>query len=1013
MADINGGKDLQLAHATNALNYGHLGTATYKGHTREWTFLRQSTNSKTFQSSFPFATVKETVYKNSTKDNETVLGAHNGWSSSCGPFARSVHLGLALAHVKEEESLSDAIITSLGQHDPHCSDRLAFGGASWLSDNHVLSGNATVPIAAFTSGVNGESIILTQIGRDRVTITDKNDNEVMVEIPTISCNNETSWTGNGEAVQQICFAATSGQRSTWMAARLLSSTTIFHPLFHRTPVPAMRRSNTSASAVQASILDANPVLTIPVSRTGGHPHADISFHPVNYDLLALIDQHGNWSTWRIDGKRSVTARTLFSIQLVNTGKVYTWQNTRRPPQADPYHDGWHKVCWVTDGDGNSDSLFFANRRMAVIHAPIDGERHSVSLGLGQASEAQWILDIKNSALHPSWIFVLTSTRVLCISTAETDRRDIPEANSHAILCSWQHFRGRQDITLSLTILETAHGIGQELLLESDVKANFFSIATIILLWSRVNAIVNAYRVNASIGHPPFPLSWVEPSLLEISDICVRLGVQDEKQMPLTLLMRPIQVQRPSKAPDEPLTFSLHRLVMLQTDRSVVEVLLQGTSELFAPEDLDSSNTILLPLKSYIRNRSSKYAELEELEDFVVQSTPEDLLTYPDPHGKSNEQGHSNQERQALKGSLVIDRREEYDLFFEGSKADLSRKRIEFGDYLQAIRRKLENPANTDPGLRLLSELSSPLPLVADVESSSATITSLAKGSSGEDQVLSIFSALPIGIQPNSALEFYQILVSHCLDPLQPEIPDRIRVNKERLARNVAVDLALAGTATRSSICKRETHAVEERKYSHSAPTVAITPMSGPDSDQADLTTHSQPTSTLPPAAEEHPAYLHLRTYTTLSDNAVTTATLAGVSNILAHLPSDAEIDPSTYDWRGTKATIAAEFDANADTTDPRARRRAEKQAQAKRKRTELRAKTAEDQVRQNVPPIIGSSQMVLPTRELQSSQVMAPERDVFGGFGPMTQPERGAFGTRLGGMAAARKDKVKKRAAGF
>jgi hypothetical protein len=516
-----------------------------------------------------------------------------------------------------------------------------------------------------------------------------------------------------------------------------------------------------------------------------------------------------------------------------------------------------------------------------------------------------------------------------------------------------------------------------------------------------------------MGHPPFPLSWVEPSLLEISDICMRLGVQGETQTPLTLLMRPIQVQRPSKVPDGPLALSLHKLFMLQADRSVCEVLLQDTNELFAAEDFDSSNTILLPLKSYIRSRSSKYAELEESEDFVVQDTPENLLSYPDPHGKSSEQGRSNQERQALKADLVIDRREEYDLFFEGSKTNLSRKRIEFDDYLQAIRRKLENPANTDPGVRLLSELSSPLPLIADVESSSAAISSLAKGSSSEDQVLSIFSALPAGLQSNSALEFYQILVSHCLNPLSPEVPDRIRVNKERLARNVAVDLALAGTAARPSIRKQEIHTVEERKYSDSALTVAITPTSGPNSEQADLTTHSHLSSTLPPAVEEHPACLRLRAYTTVSGNAVTTVMPADVSNILAHLPSDIEIDPSTYDWRGTKATIAAEFDTNAETADPRARRRAEKQAQAKRKRTELQAKATEDQVRQHAPPTIGSSQMVLPTRALQSSQVMSPEMDVFGGFGPMTQPERGAFGTRLGGMAAARKGKVKKRAAGF
>jgi hypothetical protein len=484
-------------------------------------------------------------------------------------------------------------------------------------------------------------------------------------------------------------------------------------------------------------------------------------------------------------------------------------------------------------------------------------------------------------------------------------------------------------------------------------------------------------------------------------------------MPLTLLMRPIQVRRPPKVPDDPLTSSLHKLFMLQADHSVSEVLLQSTNELFAAEDADSSNTILLPLKSHAQSRSSKYAELEGLDDFIVQDTPENLLAYPDPQGKSSEQGHSNQERQALKADLVTDRRKEYDLFFNESKTDQSRKRVEFDDYLHALRRKLENSAIANPGLRLLSELSSPLPLIADIESSSATVASLTNGSSSENQVVSIFSALPMGAQSNSALEFYQILLSHYLDPLPPEIPDRIRVNKERLARNVAIDLVLAGTTTQPSIHKQETHTVEEGKYSDSALTTTITPMPGSDSDQVDLATHSQPASTLPPAAEEHPACLRLRTYTTVSGNAMTTVTPAGVYNILAHLPSDIESDPSSYDWRSTKASIAAEFDTDAGPADPRARRRAEKKTQAKRKRTESQAKAAEDQVRQHAPPIIGSSQMVLPTRGLQSSQAMAPERDAFSGLGPMTQPERGAFGTRLGGMAAARKDKAKKRAAGF
>jgi RNA polymerase I-specific transcription initiation factor RRN6 len=469
MAEIDRRKDSQGTHATNALNYGHLGTASYEADTREWSFLRRCVSLGTSHSAFPFVTLKRgTVYGNSTNNNVLPSLVHNLSSSSTAtnrPHPHSAPLGLASANTKEEESLSSAIISSLGQYDPLLSDRLAFGSASLLLDNDVRSGNATVPISALASGTNGESITLTQIGKDRVTITDESHKELVFRIPTITSNSQTSWTGKGEAVLQICFAATSGYQSTWMAARLLSSTTIFHPLFHRRPVSVMTQSSSSSPEIPLSLLDANPILTIPVSRTGGYSHADISFHPLDCHTLALIDQHGNWSMWRIEGKRSVTTRELFRIQMLRTGKLYSWENLRRPLQADPYHDGWHRICWVADDSGCFDRLFLVNRRDAVIHAPLAGEKYIVSLGLGQITEAQWILDAKKSALHPGWIFVLTSTSVFCISTINNEWRDISKAESHTILCSWQHFRGRRDITLSMTILETAYCTVRVVLLE--------------------------------------------------------------------------------------------------------------------------------------------------------------------------------------------------------------------------------------------------------------------------------------------------------------------------------------------------------------------------------------------------------------------------------------------------------------------------------------------------------------------------------------------------------------------
>jgi RNA polymerase I-specific transcription initiation factor RRN6 len=473
MANVERGKDLQHAHATNALNYGHLGTASYDRGAREWVFLRRCVTRRASESAFPFLTVKrETVYEDSTKYNELASGIRNPSSSSAGnhrPYPFPALLCLAPASIKEEESLSRAMITSLDQYDSLLSDQLAFGSASWLSESDMHSSNATVPIAALASGANGESITLTQIGRDRVTVIDDKDEDLALKIPTITSNNRTLWTSSGGPVLQICFAALSGYQSTWMAARLVSSTIIFHPLFHTKPAPVMMQSSISSPEVQYSHLEANPILSIPISRTGGHPHADISFHPIDCHMLALVDQHGNWSTWQIDGKRSVTTRALFRIQLLRTGKLYSWENLRRPPQADPYHDSWHKICWVADDSGYFDSIFIANRRDAVIHAHLDEEQYTVSLGLGQAIDAEWILDVKKSALHLGWIFILTSTRVLCISTINNEWSDMPKADSHTVLCHWQHFRSRRDITLSLAILETAQCTVRVVLLEIYVN----------------------------------------------------------------------------------------------------------------------------------------------------------------------------------------------------------------------------------------------------------------------------------------------------------------------------------------------------------------------------------------------------------------------------------------------------------------------------------------------------------------------------------------------------------------
>ena len=458
MASINRKKVSQQMHSTNALNYGHLGTASFNEDARRWTFLRQPLDQEHLRSAFPFSLVKEEEVHAATgnfgsSDGDTRPESHISYRHL---RARSANAALATVSVEDEEPISHAITKLAERHNPNLSDCLAFGSASLLLENDVRSGYTTVPIVAFASGSTGELITFVQLGRDTANVEDLDGKEVDLKIPTITTTNETSWKGSGETIQQICFAATRGYQSTWMAARLLSSTTIFHPLFHRKATQStISGSNISPTGNSPSPLDANPILTIPTSRTGGHPHADVCFHPEDSQSLGVVDQHGNWSTWRIEGKRSVSSRVLFRIHLLKAGKLYSWENLRRPADIPPYHDGWHRISWLANKARDIDKVFVVNRRDASLHAIANEQRDAVDLLLGQINEARWVLDLRKSITHPGRLFILTTTRVLWISMADEARRDTSHSGEFTILCSWQHHRDGEDVTLHLTVLETS------------------------------------------------------------------------------------------------------------------------------------------------------------------------------------------------------------------------------------------------------------------------------------------------------------------------------------------------------------------------------------------------------------------------------------------------------------------------------------------------------------------------------------------------------------------------------
>lgn len=475
MAGMSQSQLLQNAHSTKFLNYGHLGTITYDEEHKTWETLRivrphiastrDAEAGERSRSAFPIRHLSSKVVyyglaglptETDSELNDSNLNDSD--EPSAGPITRASNINAKIednSGSQIEWSHSDAIALDIKQ-SPNRSALLAIGSAVSTLARRGCSELVCVPVAASVSDCNAQSVRLVCIGQEAFESLNLNGNGVGLKIPSISNEHQAHWTGSGGPVQQICFAAESGYSSTWMATRLQTSTTIFHPLVRQKPVPS--KGDTLPLLFQAlpsSLLDANPVVSIPISRTGGHPHAHVSFHPKDHAKLALIDEHGNWSVWLVDGERQESPHSRFWVTLMSFGKIWTWDYEKRLRESAPYHDGWHRISWCIRSQTLSDELFICNRRTAAVYKTSGDLLGLQDLHLGHARENQMILDVQWSRTISGHCFVLTSTRLfwLYFKDAAFGRSGMNQDIPH-ILLAWQHFRDRGDTTLELVLLET-------------------------------------------------------------------------------------------------------------------------------------------------------------------------------------------------------------------------------------------------------------------------------------------------------------------------------------------------------------------------------------------------------------------------------------------------------------------------------------------------------------------------------------------------------------------------------
>jgi hypothetical protein len=228
MADAQNKLKLQRAHATNALNYGQLGTATYVEHLTDWAFLRAESGRATHDqahsvAAFPFERIG--------LEADAFQSSIHGQTADLETQSRTALTHNALQLVPEafceiikwrQRHGTDAQSNDSSNEPTLQPSQLAFGGAAAVLNNGTS--RQTIPVVAIVSGSNFEAVRILLIGKESFQTTDIHDLLQNYQLPKVAYDEEGYWIGEGDPVQQVCFAAACDFKTTqsaWMAAPLL------------------------------------------------------------------------------------------------------------------------------------------------------------------------------------------------------------------------------------------------------------------------------------------------------------------------------------------------------------------------------------------------------------------------------------------------------------------------------------------------------------------------------------------------------------------------------------------------------------------------------------------------------------------------------------------------------------------------------------------------------------------------------------------------------------------------
>lgn len=883
------------------------------------------------------------------------------------------------------------------------SSLMAIGGAADI--NHTSSSGSKIAlIVAIPCGEAGHILKLVKPRPEKLGW--ESQNGIRLSLMGAKNSDQGHWFGTGGTILQIA-SVDNGELSTWFAVRQAAMTTILRPVFRKAPKSFVPPAGHSAT-FPSSCLDANPVATLTCQQSGSEEHVDVTFNPWYARQFAIVDRTGQWSNWDIEGRQK--KRSAFEIVPGKMAHIYddfgedlTISAYKLPGDV----GDWHRILWA----GSVSTMIVANRRHIAVFDTKSKPTRLPSYSFNIALLKDWILDIKRSTVDPGHLFVLTTTRIFWLKVVPVGEDGLNMESGIKVILSHRHYRTSTDETMKLTMSKDENGM--------DLT---------VFVSSSENSRLNAYTF------------FMDGKIARIFEGSFRhsSGISEEeafKAKDLSIRSAPYLIPRNS-AGGAGLDFmnagvNFHQAWMLTSNLELV-------SSLWASEIINSrqkwssqSSLVVAPTNRVVDN-SIHMSASRLSDDFIVpDDDDEDVLADQMSSLTTKNDGVSRNSNKATPDLLFrINMQPVFERIFNRPMPNDSDSDMEVA--FRDVSIQMQTGKQVDSmSLKSCLELSNNASPSGDLDEAAKTVAEFLdfvntfdddeEDTSSKFHISKLISCPGMTFSDDHSsdnicpdlLKIYDQLINVWVTNLPRKTPGPVRLAKARLVRKIAMELWLSsvGISLRNKLFEpRPPPIVEDGPPLHTLKDIdEVSRASSPPyfSSQVHSRAVEHPQFSLPTptpsvisaaTAIEDPTIARLRQYAVSLEPK--TEFGAAKASLISQWPSVPGADPAKYSWEEVQRAAAAEESGDDDYRSRRENARRKRRADRFLSRDRANAAASSSQA---VAQSFGSQ----PTGyNIYSSQ---PVNEL-----PMTQPSKGAFGSRAAPPATPGKRKSKKRrAAGF